>query len=328
MKKSILILDNDIQYAKKISNYGIKYKGKEYIFLFFTSPVAFEKYQSKNKSAMSLINIDLIDKVKSLNSEMLFIITNEQGQEKLHIKCFEKLFVNDNIHIDYIYKFSSAQQILDYCIDEYKKNYKENNSNKTKSYLIFSPIGRCGKTILSYAFASELSKTKNVLYISLNSYESMGCEHGLSQVIYDFKNNKLTYENLIKQIDTQGNLYILYGVSHPEDISQVTPEEIDKIINEIISLMDFDIIVIDSDNNYSKSFYLFSSCDTIILPTLKDDISKQKKNKFLNFVKEQNIFEISKIKEIDMSLTKDTISSSAQMNKMAIKKAKKVCAMV
>ena len=37
MKKSILILDNDIQYAKKISNYGIKYKGKEYIFLFLNS---------------------------------------------------------------------------------------------------------------------------------------------------------------------------------------------------------------------------------------------------------------------------------------------------
>ena len=30
MKKTILILDSDMQYAKKISNYGIKYKGKEY----------------------------------------------------------------------------------------------------------------------------------------------------------------------------------------------------------------------------------------------------------------------------------------------------------
>lgn len=328
MKKSILILDSDISYAKKISNYGIKYKGKEYIFLFFSNVSSFEKYQGKNKSAISLINIDLIDKIKSINSEMLFIMTNEIGQEKLHIKSIEKLFENDNIHIAYIYKFSSAQQIFDYCINEYKKNYKENIENKTISYLVFSPIGRCGKTILSYAFASELSKSKKVLYISLNSYESMGCEHGLSQVIYDFKNNKLTYENLIKQIDLQGNLSILYGVSHPEDMSQVSPEEIDKIVSEIISLMNFDIIVIDSDNNYSKSFYLFSSCDTIILPTLKDEISKQKKNKFLSFIKEQNIFDISKIKEIDMSLSKDSISSATQMNRMAIKKAKKVCAMV
>lgn len=328
MKKSILILDSDMLYAKKISNYGIKYMGKKYIFLFFTSIESFEKYQAKNPSAISLINIDLIGKIKHIKSELLFILTNEPKQELLNIKNIAKIFENEKININYVYKYSSADSILNYCISEYEKIEKVETLTKSKIYLVFSPIGRCGKTIFSYAFANELSKNKKVLYISLNNYESMGTEIGLSQVIYDFKNNKLNYENLVNQIKVNGNLSVLYGVSHPDDLSQVSPEEIDKIINEISVLLDYDIIIVDSDNNYSKSHFLFSSCEKIIFPTLKDEVSKEKKNKFINFVKEQNIFDISKIHEIDMSLSKDAVLTSSSFNKMAIKKAKKVCAMV
>jgi cellulose biosynthesis protein BcsQ len=325
MKKTILVLDNDIQYAKKISNFGIKYLGKKYIFLFFSDTASYEKYQNKNSSAISIINIDLVSKVKVVKSDMLFILTNESKQESLHIKSIEKLFEKNNLSINYVYKYSSADSILNYCISEYEKTIASSYESKSKIYLVFSPIGRCGKTIFAYTFANELAKTKKVLYISLNCYESMGTDMGLSHVIYDFKNNKLTYDSLLTQIKTKDNLSILYGVSHPNDLSQISPEEIDKIINEISSLLNYDIIIVDSDSSYSKSLFLFSTCDKILFPTLNDEVSKQKRKRFLEFIKEQNIFDISKIQEVDMSLQKDLLLNSSMIHRHTIKKAKTLC---
>lgn len=329
MKKTILILDSDLQYAKKISNYGIKYKGKEFIFVFFSDVVFFEKYQSENPPAITIINIDMIPKVKTLQTDILFIMTNEKNCNKLKIKDHKDIQSKSNFPIKYIYKYSSAEEIFDNCITEYYKISPLDTEHKSKIYLVFSPIGRCGKTIFSYAFASELSKQSKVLYISLNNYESMGSKTGLSQVIYNYKNGKLNYENINEQIKTNNNLSILYGVTFPEDLYTISPEELDKIVNEISRIMSYDYIILDCDNNYIKSHYLFSSCDKIIFPTLKDEISKEKKSKFLNFIKEQNSFDISKIVEVDMSLTKDIdFSSNSSINRSIIRKAKKICSMV
>ena len=329
MKKTILILDSDLQYAKKISNYGIKYKGKEFIFVFFSDVVFFEKYQNENPPAIAIVNIDMVPKLKNLQTDILFIMTNEKNCNELKLKDDAEILKNGTFPIKYIYKYSSAEEIFDTCINEYIKISPFSQGNKSKIYLVFSPIGRCGKTIFSYAFAHELSKTNSVLYISLNNYESMGSKTGLSQIIYNYKVGKLSYENIKEQIISHNNLSILYGVAFPEDLYMISPEELDKIINEISNIMSYDYIILDCDNNYLKAHFLFSSCDKIIFPTLKDDVSKEKKSKFLNFIKEENSFDTSKILEIDMSLAKDVdYSSNASINRSIIKKAKKVCSMV
>lgn len=329
MKKTILILDSDMQYAKKISNYGIKYKGKEFIFVFFSDANLFEKYQNENPPSITLINIDMIPKIKKLQTDILFIMTNEKNCNNLKLKGNNEILENTSFPIKFIYKYSSAEEIFNTCINEYIKISPPSQAHKSKIYLVFSPIGRCGKTIFSYAFAHELSKTNSVLYISLNNYESMGSKTGLSQIIYNYKNGRLNFENIKEQIIAHDNLSILYGVTFPEDLYIVSPEELDKIINEISNIMSYDYIILDSDNNYLKSHYLFSSCDKIIFPTLKDDISQEKKSKFLNFIKEENTFDTSKILEIDMSLAKDVdYSSNTSINRSIIRKAKKVCTMV
>lgn len=284
----IAICDEDSDYANSLAAY-FRLKGSLATdIVVFTEFDTFSQYIKEHYIDILIMHEDFTDSITNLSHNNLFILCNNQPREDL-----------DDSHK--IYKYNSAEETLRIIMANYDTSQPTSllsfhKYRKSKLIGIVSPIGRCGKTSLALGLALKLSQNHSCLFISFDECTPLRIflpkkepiRSSLADIIYYFLQSMDISDNRILSCfqTFQGMDYI-----PPSDqlgtYSELQPEELLSFILNISGLGKYDYIIVDW-SIFSFNYALIKACDSILLPTLEDDLYSVEKTKcFLETIKHQ-----------------------------------------
>lgn len=288
MKKTILIIDEDNDYSKKFCSQANKLYGKKYIFLTFSNIKSVIEYiKSENVEAL-ILSESFLPSVEDVYVHTFYILnetmkkTISEGKKK------------------YIYRLQNIKNILEIIDIDIEKRYENNKRltfNDKKMVLFYATEYIKCKNDIVKKMAKYLSKKKKVLIVELDEFDNYKGNVGLSNIIFDYKENKISYEKIEKEVIEEKGLYFIKSVTYADDFNVVSNVDIANIVNEIMNLS-YDYIFVNADTSFTKSEYLFIDADKIIL--LKENNSVNN-DKFKNYVKNENITDMKKICELNVT---------------------------
>lgn len=286
MKKIIMILDDDPLYSKKFCNQAIKLYGKKYLFLAFNNLKAVKEYSDENKTESLIVSESFIDNIEDIKVNTFYILNEKNRTVR---KEGKKLF---------IYKLQNIKTILEMIdVDTCKKSESEKEIDTScKLITFYSPITVKNKIEVLKKIAKYVSKKKKVLIVDVDEFSNYKGNVGLSNIIYDYKENELDSEKVKKEIINEKDQDYIKSTTYPEDFNVITSIDLANIVNEIRNA-GYDYIFFNADNSYTKSQYIFNDSDMIILVKEKDN---ENMDIFKKYIKNENKNDMKKFTEFDM----------------------------
>ena len=174
-----------------------------------------------------------------------------------------------------IYKYQSGEKILHELVSSYqlaKKSEPKNRQGLARLYLVYSPIGRSGKTCFAESLTKTLEKDMRALYVSLEEVSaradaSMQSGSGsLSDALYFSKKERLDAERLRTMITRVDGMDLIPPVRSPEDIATLRDAELPQFIQTLRAEVDYDAIVLDTDSILSRVEGILPQADWIFMP--------------------------------------------------------------
>ena len=141
---------------------------------------------------------------------------------------------------------------------------------------VFSFCEASVKNAYALALAKNLSYDRRVLYINTDEFSGLGStfshEKGftLSDAIYAYRQEK-TCGAHVKEVICAGNGFdYIPPTSCADDLTGCGMTELNMMINEIMSVCDYDRVVIDSGYAISEPWNLYKICDEVDIPYTPD----------------------------------------------------------
>lgn len=287
MKETILVMDEDQIYSKKFCNQANKIYGKKYTFLSFTNKKNIKEYCESNKTNCFIVSDGMVNYLEDVDVNSCYVL-NEQ--EKDIYRIGKKT---------YIYKLQSIKNILE-IVDGDLKNKLEKCRVKLnegcKVCLFYSPVYIKQKADIIKRIARVISKKRKVLILDIDEFTNYkGCV-GLSDVIYNYKDNNLTKDTLTKEITSEKEQDYIRSVTYPEDFNVITNIDLANIVNEM-TILEYDYIFVNADMSYIKCQYLINDADSVVLMKNKDD---DRVSMLIAYLKNENQIDYRKIRIFDV----------------------------
>ena len=284
MKDIICIISADSSYSKKFVSQATKLLGKKYLFLAFTSIKALIEYTHDNNVFAVIIEENTIKDFSEVKAKYFYILCEKKGEPR---KDGRKT---------YIYKLQNAKKIFDIVDEDANKEKKEDEKltgNKNKLVVFYTPYDMDALSDKVRKVAKYTNKKRKTLLIYLDEYSNYKSSEGLSNIIFNYKENLIDEKNITKEINFDDEVDTIKSVAYPEDFSVINNIDLSNIINHIRNL-DYEYVFAVCDSSYVKNQYLFNDADKIIV--MYEDLKKVDKiDKFKSFVKSQSSFDIAKI---------------------------------
>ena len=254
-----------------------------YEIMVFTQKEALLKFLAEKDAEILMTNDEeLAAKAKELNIHKFLKLSEEQISDS----------IGESLEYHPIFKYQSTENIiremLTYCTEgSICPMAQTANSFKGHVLGVYSPVGRCHKTMFSLALANVLGKKYRVLYLNLEEYTGLSEDllirqnGSLSEIMYMYRRNvaglKLRVQNVIGHL---GKFHYIPPVECPEDVVDILPEEWSTFCSYLMENLDYEFLVIDMGNLVKKPWYLLELMDVIFLPKVEDELGKNKLREF------------------------------------------------
>lgn len=227
------------------------------------------------------------------------------GSEELSVQEIKEFKIKQYIYLssgeqkiegkeEVIYKYQCAEHILQEFLKlcHVKGTGVVTGLKRDTRFLgVYSPVGRCGKTMLALVMGQVLAQWQKVLYISLEEWPGfrriIGEYDGmdLSDLIYFIKQDKKELKMYMNGmlIDING-LKLLPPVKKAPDIQEMKETELNMMMDKLQESGEYDVILVDVGNRVKNLFSLMERMERIYMPVLKDNASISKQEEFLEFL--------------------------------------------
>ena len=287
MEKILAIYDEDSLYCKRLSQYLRQNTKLPFQIYPLSKAESLETFCQKKKPDLLLLS--------EKNSKALPF---SSGAGRILYLSEEKLLTEKKKE-NTIYKYQSADRIMREILLQYGELelLEEDRQGKADSFMIYSPLGRVGKTSLSLEIAKILGQNRKTLYISLSEFggsekkrpEEKEC---LTEALYHFKENSLN-PVILRAISYERDSYsVILPARSPEDIHDLSPRELSLFLNKIAEDSGAASLIIDTDSSLSLYTDCFPEMKKIFMPVLNDKKSKEKLDFFQNYLKKNLSSEI------------------------------------
>ena len=286
--KVLAICDEEKQYALKLMEAFCEKKNLGFQIHAFSGVEELEQFAARTPMEILLITGRLMSK-KFHDFNIGRIILLSDGEVYEEFSDYES-----------IYKYQSAEHILKEILCYYAEYAKPvtgmfHGKKEFEVHGVYSPIGRCGKSVLARALAGNFGKRKKTLLLDLQSYsaflEQLGDEElwDLADMIYFLRQGKKTFlyklGSIVRSRDTYD--YIL-PMKTPGDLRSVTLSEWTELLEKLATDSDYQVIVLDFGNEVCGLFGLLGQCTKVYVPMLLDKDSKRKMRNFEMILKNEN----------------------------------------
>lgn len=300
MKKSIFaVCDLDASYACNLTEYLNERKATPFEVQAFTNVESLEAFAKENEIEILLISTRaMCNGIKELSIKRTIILSEGERLEDLE-------------EYPFVYKYQSSDQLLSevmeyYAADHPRSQFLTSVSHRTKVYGIYSPIGRTRKTFFGLALGEILAERKKVLYINFETFSGFEELFGtvyradISDLIYFSrqKENSFIYR-LNSVVQSFHELEYIPPAVSPADIRDVTGEEWQHFLNELLEYGEYDVLILDLSDQVDEVFQLLGRCDQIYMPIQEDMMSRAK---LAQYDKLLHILELEELQEKTMRM--------------------------
>ena len=288
MKEIIMVMDEDPFYCKRFCNQANKLYGKKYTFLTFSNLKLLKDYSNENKVESLILTEPYLEYIDDVKVKSIYILNEKERKLRREGKR------------TFIYKLQNVQSILEVVdADISKKNEKNKGkvNDNCKLLLYYSPMYIKNKYEIVKRIAKGIIKKKKVLIVDLDEFENYKGNVGLSNIIFEYKENMLSDEKLRKEVINDKELELVKSVTYPEDFNVISNIDLANIINELVKL-GYDYVFINADMSYTKCQYILNDADSLILMRDKET---QRGDSFKAYLKNENQFDLKKVTEFDVS---------------------------
>ena len=288
MKEIILVMDEDQFYSKKFCNQANKLFGKKHSFISFKSMKLMKEYTEENDVHSLVISENIAENIDDLKVKSIYIL-NEKDK---NLKRVGKK--------NYIFKLQNIKKILEVIDSDIESKSKRVNgrlNDTCRLILYYSPIFIKNKYEIVKRLGKYINKKKKVLIVDIDEFKNYKKNVGLSNIIYNYKEKKLEYDDIKREIIVDKDVEIIESVTYPEDFNVISNIDLANIMNEIMKL-GYDYIFVNTDMSYVKSQYLLNDADAIIL---MDEKNNEKVSMFKSYLKNENQIELNKITIFDIN---------------------------
>ena len=283
------VMDKELRYVERLSAYLSHYGNSIWNVSAFTDNKVLMRFMDDRRIDLLIsTSIEIIEDLKRKYPDRIYVfLTDEAGDiRKTH---GQKIYI--------LYRYQSAQVIGDNIKDIV--NYRGLMAKTDKvSAIMYSPVGRCGKTMLAKQFVNEMTCDK-WLYVGMEDYGGVEFESNRGDdFLYYLKERR---DNEIKEIIEGCNGYIVSPFSL-FDIRRIDRDDIEWFLKLFEEDSLYRGVVFDMGSALMENYEIMLNFDHIIVPFLNMPISLDKKRQFEELI---DVYELNELKErmhfIDMS---------------------------
>jgi len=232
---------------------------------------------------------------------LLFDCSVYEGQVQLRDSTLAVMLLDESVSVpetcrDFrkIHKYQRISRIYQQVLSLYAEICDDAGSvvgqGGTISIAYYSPVGGAGKTTLALAAATRLAmQGSRVLYLNLEEIASEDCylpqnaKKGLSELVTCL-GQKMNFSMKIQGL-LQSKIEGLFYLNHfdsPNDIYELTGEEVTELLEQFSRSGLFDVLVLDLGIVLdTKLLHVFEFADKILLVEKADAIAVRKMGTFL-----------------------------------------------
>lgn len=193
-----------------------------------------------------------------------------------------------------VYKYQSGDRIVREVMACYSHQQEEPAlavvREKALVVGVYSPVNRCLKTSFTLTMGQLLARNQKVLCINLEEYSGFSrligetCLQDLSDVIYLYRQGSYNWLKLKSIVHSWGGMDYIPPVRYGEDLSQISPEELAGLIQQIARESGYDTVLVDMGQMGRSARQLLAVCDGIYMPVKDDGISAAKIEEFEDYL--------------------------------------------
>lgn len=297
MRRIIAIVDPDRDYAGKLAEYINQHENGGLKAVTFSDTKNYKSNCSGYDTRILLIDENEFKKLHEGDSRGVVICLSED--------CFSAAGSRT------INKYSRADLITRYILGEYAEHapivLSHISIKRSHTIMIYSPVGRCGKTTFALLMSQILGQKGKCLLVVLDefsgAFRSIAAEavSDFSDVIYSFRQGRYSWAKLSQSVCHFGNTDYIAPVRYSEDLSVINTEQMIELLSRIICESGYDNIIIDMGCYGKHVADVTEICDEIFMPVLNDGISKCKVDEFRESLEQSGRTDtLARIKEVEL----------------------------
>lgn len=278
----IAVADEDSIYLERLCNVLEEYDDLK--LSRYTEQDTFEKDVVSKKFDVLLFNPDIYDGQLSMDKSVLKIVLADDNEAVPEL-CTDMPRINKYQRISRIYN-----SILELYSEICTASGILFGNNDVKTIAVYSPVGGSGKTTIALVVAARLARQgRRTFYINLEDIPSEGFyltqsdDKGISEIAASLgsrTNLTMKIQSLLKT--KEDNLFYMNHFESPNDLYEITNDEISELIAAFAGSGLFDAVVIDMGVSINpKNIAIFESAEKIMLIEKSDNISRIKMETFL-----------------------------------------------
>ena len=283
MKIRLLIATADKDYADHLSTTVSKRYSDTLELNICSSKERLADMTATGRYDAALIEPDFVSAVKPGSVQVPFVLIDEMGRgvdsgDLKRIKKYQRIS-------------SITGQIME-GVAEANKGIGGAGAGRAQITVVWSPSGGTGKTTVALAYAaSRISAGKQVVYLNLENFSSTSVyfpDNGrsISKALEKLESNLQLFLLGIRQQDSGSGIMYFCGPENYDDISILTVEDVEKLVNACA--LEIDELVIDISSQIDQRVIkIFGMADKILLVTDPSNSSQAKLNQFIT---QHNVF--------------------------------------
>ena len=276
MKHTLLIYDNEIEYAKKAAAYINSKEGFPFEVRFISDDMTDMKDSRVEEADIVMASKDRIKDVLTIfPREKLLILSDEIGDTDHDTGQIYKYRNMDTI----------TKEILQHAALRKDLNKLVSRKNQMKMIGLFSPVGRSGRTKLGLVLGQILAKNYRTLYVDMECYSNVSVllnvsfPTDLSDLLYSVSNSSGDISALIGGASvTVGALDVMPSMRRHSDLISISREEWSRFFAYLESGTDYEYVILDLSVSIQGLMSIVSMCNRVIVTGIEDPASEKKIN--------------------------------------------------
>ena len=169
-----------------------------------------------------------------------------------------------------IYRYQCGDRLVEGITSYFRMLVPDSRTRETVVYMVYSPIGRSGKTALALELTRQLSGS---LYIGMETYNSLSTTGGsVDQLLYSIMQKEESVLDELNEIRVpyHGSYVVASPLSY-YDLRVLDYEHLSWLLAILCKAAAYSAIILDVDAGVFDSMELLRCGDRLLVPVLRGD---------------------------------------------------------
>ena len=288
-KIKVAIFDVDQGYRERFADYLMNHKASEMELAVFTNEQFFYEALEVDKFHLFVLGggyEEVLPRARAKKVPVLVLTECIQSYVKETIQMLDEQVV-------YTSKYQSMDAItqkMQVLVDS-KHRYSDKKvlQRNTEIVGIISTVSHEMQTLFSLVFSRNSARKQKVLYLNLLEFTGFGeifkeTEYDLSDAVLQIRESDIKEERLRACIYEADGISYISPVVNPENVREITGDDVNRLLDVLIEYMDFQMIVIDIGVNVAGFADIMPACDRIFCLEKRGYLFETRSRQFFSYL--------------------------------------------